>query len=424
MIRKNQRTESLPLVAVELGSSGVRAMAAERLENGIFHILGVEESEKFPSIEKGNIIQSGNVGYMIAEVLNKLSNRVGAESLPTAFVPVGGTPMMITPVQSKRDNVHSARITKAQLSEMEKECFDKINNKYPEYAVIGVVPAYFLLDGEEFLWDDLVTETQRGTLIEGHYTAFVTKQEVADKIDKSFDQAMRSVEQSFVRPDVLLSAFAQEDGARVLQEGCAVFDFGAQTTALSIYKGTEYLFHKVVPLGGNHITDLLAQQGISMATAERLKCEYGYASASYVQKNLHIRLKATQELGGELQITSTEIADLIESKLKETLGPLLESLDKYKDRIKTIYITGGASMLCGLDAYLQSLTGLTTMYGAHDLLVDRNTEEQYLSPRYSSLVGTLLLGASYRDTHKGELVKPPKLVDKIKDTAITLFSNE
>lgn len=411
------------MVAVELGSSGVRAMAAERKENNVFHILGVEESEKFPSIEKGNIVQSGNVGYMIAEVLKKLGNRIGKDSLPTAFVPVGGTPMMIAPVHSKRDNIHSARITKSQLKEMEKECYDKINNKYPDYAVIGVVPAYFLLDENEFYWDDLVTEMQRGTIIEGFYTAFVTKKEVAEKIDKSFDQAMRSIEQSFVRADALLSAFAQEDGAQVLQDGCAVIDFGAQTTTLSIYKGTEYLFHKVVGLGGNNITTLLSQQGISMEAAERLKCEFGYVSREYVEKNLHIRIKASEEVGGELRISSEEIADLIESKMKEILSPLLGSLNKYKERIQTLYITGGASMLCGLDAYMHSLTGITTLYGAHDLLVDRDTEEQYLSPRYSALVGTLLLGACYRDTHKGELVKPPKLVDKFKDAAITLFTN-
>ena len=246
----------------------------------------------------------------------------------------------------------------------------------------------------------------------------------AEKIDKSFDQAMRSIEKSFVRADVLLSAFAQEDGYRVLQDGCAVIDFGAQTTTLSIYKGSEYLAHKVVPQGGYNITTLLSQQGISFNSAEKLKRNYGYASADYVEKNLHIRLKATEEIGGELQITSVEIADLIESKLKEILVPILEQIDKYKDRIKTLYITGGASMLCGLDAYMQSLTGINPLYGAHDALVGRDTEEQYFSPRYSSLVGTLLLGASYRDTHKGELVKPPKLVDKFKVAAITLFSNE
>lgn len=424
MIKKTQRTESLPLVALELGSSGVRAMAAERIENGVFHILGVEESGKFPSIEKGNIIQSGNVGYMIAEVLRKLGNRIGVNELPTAFVPVGGTPMRIVSVQSKRDNVHSARITKTLLSDMEKECYDKINDKYPDYAVIGVVPAYFLLDGEEFYWDDLVEEMQRGTLIEGHYTAFVTNKDVVEKLDKSFDQAMRSVEQSFVRPDVLLSAFAQEDGLQVLQDGCAILDFGAQTTTLSVYKGSEYLFHKSVPLGGYNITTLLSQQGMSFEVAEKLKCGYGYASRQYVEKNLHMRLKASEELGGELQITSEEIADLIESKLKETLLPLVESLAKYKDRIATLYITGGGSMICGLDAYLEEWTGIKTLYGGHDLLVDRQTDEQYLSPRYSSLVGALLLGASYRDTHKGELVKPPKLVQKITSGVITLFSNE
>lgn len=425
MTRKTQRTESLPLVAVELGSCGVRAMAAEKMENGVFRILGVEESEKYPSIEKGNVIQSGNVGYMIGEVLKKLGNRIGQDKLPTAFVPVSGTPMKIAPVHTKRDNIHRARITKAHLNDMIKECYEKINDKYPEYAVIGVVPAYCVLDDKEFSWDALEEETQRGTILEGHFTAFVTKKEIVEKIEKSFDQAGRSIEQSFLRPDALLSAFAHEDGAQILEDGCALLDFGAQTTALSIYKGSEFLYHKVVALGGNSITSLLAQQGISETAAERLKCEYGYASRDFVEENLHLRLKATAELvNGVLTISSVEVADLIESKLQEILDPLLVQLEKYKNRITTLYITGGGSMLYGLDAFLESVTGIKTLYGAHDLLVSRDTEEQYLSPRYSALVGTIVLGSTYRDTHKGELVKPPKLMDKFKDSIIIpLFSS-
>lgn len=425
MIKQTIRTETLPLVALELGSNSVRAIAAEHIAGDRFRILGFEESQKHPSVDQANVIQSENTAFMISEVLNKLANRIGVPNLPTAFVPMGGYPTMIAPVQAKRDNVHIARVTKALLQGMEDECYDKIRTRYPDLEVIGLVPAYFSLDGQEFYWDDIRQETQRATLVEGHYTAFIAKKIWVEKFDKCFDQAMRSIEQPFVRVDALLSVFAAEDGDAILQEGCAVLDFGAKTTTLTIYKGSEYLYHKVVGQGGYHITSLLAQQGISFDNAEKVKRMYGYASRAQVTENKRLRIPSvTPEIGQNWVVSFTELSDLIESKLREILQPFIQTILSYGDRIHTIYITGGGSMIQGLDTYLESLTNLKVMYGLHDVLLSEDTDPVFFEPRYTSLIGALLLGAYHRDTHKGELVKSPKLVDKIKAVTIDIFSNE
>ena len=79
--------------------------------------------------------------------------------------------------------------------------------------------------------------------------------EMTTQLQKSFDQAGRSIEQSFVRPEVLLSAFAVQDGYDTLQRGCGVLDIGAETMTLTLYKGGQYLFNKVYPHGSHHLTD-------------------------------------------------------------------------------------------------------------------------------------------------------------------------
>lgn len=425
MLKQTIRTETLPLVALELGSYSVRAIAAERIADDKFRILGLEESQKHPSVDQANVIQSENTAYMISEVLNKLANRIGVPNLPTAFVPIGGYPTKMAAVQAKRDNVHIARVTKALLQSMEDECYEKIRDSYPDLEVLGLVPAYFLLDGKEHYWDDVRSETELATLVEGHYTAFITKKIWVEKFDKCFNQAMRSIEQSFVRVDALLSVFAAEDGDAILQEGCAVLDFGAKTTTLTVYKGSEYLYHRVVAQGGYHISTLLAQQGIRFEHAEKVKKDYGFASRAQVKENKRLRIPSVAPEIGEYWVASfNEIADLIDSKLQEILQPLLETIATYGDRIHTIYITGGGSMLQGLDAYVEEKTGLRVMYGLHDVLLSEDTEDIFYEPRFTSLMGALLLGAYHRDTHKGELVKSPKLVDKIKAGMIDIFSNE
>ena len=420
--RQTKTADSLPLVAIDMGSDSVRAMAARRIAPDLFQVLGVEErSQKLGNlcVEQGIITQSSNAGYVIAEVLKLLANRIGEVELPTAFLSIGGHSMQIVAVHSKRDQARKKEISQSLLDEMEQECKQKIELRNPEVAVLGLVPSYFKLDGVE--QDDVPNPEQRAALVEAHYIAFYGRKVIDTQLQKAFSQAGRSIEHAFVRPEALLSAFATCDGIQVLLNGCAVLDLGAQTTTLTVYKGGQYLINKVVPKGGYHITRMLEQQGMSFTTAEVLKKQFGCASPAYVEKNVRLRVPASEEIGGDMIISSHELAEAIEIKLQEILSPLMEELKKAEDRIATLYITGGGSMLQGMEDYIQSLTPVRVQYGAHNLLLHRDTEEKYLSPQYTSLVGTILLGQDYRDTHKNQLVRKPGFFEKVKESTLDMF---
>ena len=401
MARKQPKTaDSFPLVAIDLGSDSVRAMAARRIAPDLFQILGVEERpQKFGNVcvEQGIVSQSSNAGYVIAEVLKLLANRIGVDELPTAFLSVG-------------------------LDEMEQECKEKIEMRNPDVTVLGLVPSFFTLDGEE--QDDPPRPDQRAALLEAHYIAFYGRKAIDTQLQKAFSQAGRSIEHAFVRPECLLSAFATCDGSHVLDDGCAVLDMGAQTTSLAVYKAGQYLLNKVVPKGGYHITRMLEQQGLSFATAEVLKKQYGCAAPAFVPKPVRLRVPAAPEIGGDIVISAEELAEAIELKLQEILSPLMDDLKKVQDRIKTIYITGGGSMMTGMAEYIQTLIPVPVTYGAHNLLLHRDTEEKYLSPAYTSLVGTLLLGQDYRDNHKNQPVRQPGFFDRMKESTLDMFIDQ
>ena len=426
MARKQPQTaDSLPLVALDLGSDSVRAMAARRIAPDLFQILGVEErSQKLGNVcvEQGIITQSSNAGYVIAEVLKLLANRIGIDELPTAFLSVGGQSMQIVAVHSKRDQARRKEISQALLDEMEQECKEKIEMRNPDVSVLGLVPSFFTLDGVE--QDEIPSPEQRAALVEAHYIAFYGRKAIDTQLQKAFSQAGRSIEHVFVRPECLLSAFATCDGNHVLANGCAVLDLGAQTTSLAVYKGGQYLMNKVVPKGGYHITRMLEQQGMSFATAEVLKKQFGCAAPAYIQKNVRLRVPAAPEIGGEMVIAADELAEAIELKLREILEPLMEELKKVEERIQILYITGGGSMLQDMAEYIQSLTPLRVTYGAHNLLLHRDTEEKYLSPAYTSLVGTLLLGQDYRDNHKNQPVRQPGFFDRMKESTLDMFIDQ
>ena len=81
-------------------------------------------------------------------------------------------------------------------------------------------------------------------------------------------------------------------------------------------------------------------------------------------------------------------------------------------------------MLQGMAEYIQSLTGIRVQYGAHNLLLHRDTDEKYLSPQYTSLVGTILLGQDYRDCHKNQLVRKPGFLDRFKESTLDMFIDQ
>ena len=139
---------------------------------------------------------------------------------------------------------------------------------------------------------------------------------------------------------------------------------------------------------------------------------------------VRLRIPASPELGGDFVISTQELAEAIELKLQEILTPVWEELKKVENRISTLYLTGGGSMLQGLAEYIQSQTAVKVQYGAHNLLLHRDTEDKYLSPQYPSLIGTILLGQDFRDNHKDQLVQKPGFFEKMKESTLDMFIDQ
>lgn len=419
MAKKRQILQSVPLVAVDLGSHGVRAMAAEMTTGGLLRILGVETSNKFECVERGIVINTSDAGFMINEVLKKLSNRVRVEALPSAFVCVGGRTMQVVAVHSTRDQVRRKEIAQPLLDAMEVECKQKIEARNPDVAVLDLVPYFYKLDGVE--QEHQPTENQRAALVEAHFIAFVGKKELEQKIVDSFNRSAKRLEHIYVRPDALMNAITTDED---MANGCAILDMGAQTTTLTVYKGNQYLYNKVVPLGGYDITRDIEQIGISFAYAEQLKCKYGYASADMVSTNHRFRLPAPTMPQGEVAVMATEIADIISARLEQMLTPLLDVLNAEASRFRVLYVTGGAAMLQGLVEYIQAKTSIPVMYGSHASWLTTDTPDEMCMPTYSSLVGTLLLGADYRNKHPEVTTSGEGILDIIKEKTLTIFTDQ
>ena len=416
--QQQQKADSLPLVAIDLGSSGVRAIAAECVGEDMFRILGTASSHREGGVKQGTIESTANVGFMIHEVLRLLANTIHIDNLPTAFVLLGGRSMQAVDVAARRDQVHRLSVSPQLLTDMRNECIAKIERSYPEFKVFDVIPSCYVLDGVP--QEDIPTNAQKAAKVDVYYTAFAAKKELDSRLNMSFDRAGKSIESSFIRADVLLSVFQcqearEQENNDIFAKGCAVIDMGAQTTTLTIYKGGAYLVSKVYPRGGDDVTSAIAAQlQISQDKAEQLKQGWGVASPNFVEDKELVAISKTK---------AVDLAAIIEAKLNEIFEPVWKKLNEYTDRIECLYITGGASMLQGMYSYVcQHNANLDVRYGMHDYLLTTDTDEEFFKPVYSDLVGALLAGQDYRNQHKDEPVKKPNFIQKVEDALVDLFT--
>lgn len=410
MARKNiEINSSHPLVAIDMGHA-MRAMAAERDEKGLLRVLGVEWSGKTTYTERGVVTNTSGASFCVNEILKLLANRIHCDNLTKAFVPLGGRSMKIVEVTSKRNQLQKKTIPDSLLDAMEKECKQKIEERNPAVAVLGLVPSVYVLDGVE--QKDVPLPEQEAQWVSVTYIAFVGKKELEQKVKDCFIRIPKRVEHMYARPDALMCALASAEDLHV---GCAILDMGAQTTTLTVYKGNKYVYNRVVSQGGYDITRDIEQLGMSFAYAERLKCDYGCASAELLTKNNVYRIPNPMVEGGVTLVKSNELCDVIANRLNQILEPLMSDLNNLGESIGVLYITGGASMLNGAEAYVQGKTEIPVMYGSHAPWLTEDTPDEYCAPNYTSLVGTLLLGGFYRDMHP-EQVHEDALMKRLKET--------
>ena len=113
-----------------------------------------------------------------------------------------------------------------------------------------------------------------GSHIEGRFLNIVARASVRKNLEHCFQQAKIDIADQLIAPLVTANAVLTESERR---SGCALIDFGADTTTISVYKNNILRFLTVLPLGGNSITRDITTLQMEEEEAERLKKAYGDA---------------------------------------------------------------------------------------------------------------------------------------------------
>lgn len=390
------------IIAVDLGSTHIRAIAAEERENNILHILGVEEKTTSNGVQYGIAEKVTNIGYDINECIKLLKNQTHIADVNSAFVAIGGRGMQLVETSVNRYLGNNRLISDKLLEDMENECKEKTAKQ--DVLVFDVIPQYFLIDNNT---ETENPEGQKASEIKGFYKILVGNPKSKENTQRSFDRTGIVIEYDPNKIDAISAALLDD---RDRDGGCAIIDFGGETTTLSIFKNRKLQHVCVVPLGGRNITKDIQSLGISEQNAEKLKKIKGQAMESMVQQPVYIQIPSIDATQPAVRINTKFLAKVIEARLSEILNKIFIELKEYETALEgDLILTGGGCMLHNIVDFVQQYTNLQVRIGSHNEWLSQETLNSFWAPDYSQLIGTLVLGSSYQKEHKNEEVKTPKI---------------
>ena len=180
--------------------------------------------------------------------------------------------------------------------------------------------------------------------LEGNYLNILLKKQVADYIAQCFRMAQVQILDGYVAPMAQAEAVLTDDDR---QQGCALVDYGADTTTVSVYKNGLLRYLRVIPLGSSLITrDLCAVLKIETDQAEQIKCAYGLCNLIGSQDN-----DEKIVLNGH-NVSLNEIGEIIEARNEEIIRNVVAQIKAsgYSEVLYAgIVLTGGGSQLRQLD---------------------------------------------------------------------------
>ena len=333
------------IAAIELGSSKIAGIAGKKNNDGSIQVLAYAREEAASFVHKGCIYNIDKAAHAIDAIVEQLEEQLHS-SIAKVYVGIGG--------QSLRTVKNTVSRSLEEESIISLDLVDTLNDENREaplvdMCVLDVAPQEYKIDNT--LHVDPVGVT--GQHIVGQYLNIVARNSLKKNLELSFEQAEVKIADLFVAPLALAKAVLTENEMR---SGCALVDFGADTTTILVYKNNILRHLCVLPLGGNNITRDIASLQMEEEDAEKLKLTYGNVLYEE-EEGAEAPATCTLEDGRTLELA--QLNNIIGARAEEILANVWNQiqLSGYEDKLFSgIVFTGGGSNLKNLETLFRRIS--------------------------------------------------------------------
>ena len=365
------------IVGIDLGTSKIVGVLGRKNEQGVITILASETIPSDSCVRYGVIYNIDEAAGKIKKLINLLENKT-AKKIGKVYVSVAGKSLRAIDHSETQVLVDNTAVTFGLLDKMEQQA--KLNKPqfFTNYSVLA--PEYYL-DGK---YEEEPID-KNATSVEGHYRLIVGRPNIKNNLQKAITEKCHIDIAGYIVGPVATAALILEEADR--QAGCALIDFGAGTTTVSIYKDGLLRHMSVIPFGGRTITKDVAALGFAPDSAESYKIRYGKVGKD--------KSKPTEGETISPDVDLRELNKVIQLRQDEILLNVINLIRQsgYADKLAAgIIIIGAASHLNGLAEYFADKSKLAVRKGGVKRVYINNVSEIVQNPAYTQSLGLLLFG--------------------------------
>jgi cell division protein FtsA len=383
-----QAKGDLLVTALDIGSSKVSALIAERSEAGDITVLGTGQRES-RGVRRGYIADMDATEKSIREAVEQ-AERIAGTNIEDVWVSfsAGG---LVSDIAQVEVELGGHRVEQEDIDEL---LGAGRNSLDPDgRMILHAQPTLYTLDGLQGVKKPLGLHAD--TLGVDIHVVSADGSPV-----RNLDLCVRSAHlevKSIVASPVATGMACLSDEEREL--GVALVEIGAGVTNVSLFAGGMLVGLTSIPFGSADITDDVASAfGTRRDQAERMKCYHGSATASPRDNHEMIEVAPISTDDGAVEgqrITRAQLIAVIRQRLEHLAGEIGKALKElgFTGPVgRQVVLTGGGAELKGIADYVQGALGRATRIGRPRGLV--GLPDAHSGPAFATLAGLIHYAAS------------------------------
>lgn len=370
-----------PVVAIDIGTTKVSAIAAEIEQDGI-SVIGAS-TQPSHGVRKGIIINMDSTIDSVKTAVEELETMAGID-VRSAVIGVSGShikgfcnngAVALTRGEVRKNDLTAVmEAAKAVVIPTDRE-------------VIQILPQEFVLDDQDGIRDPL---GMAGTRLEARVYIATGAVGVTQNIIRCLNRSAVKV------GDMILQHIASADAVLSADErelGCVLVDIGGGTTDIAVFFRGSLRFCATLPIGGVQITsDIAIGLRTPIADAEEIKKSFGNAAAPPADPGSQIQAGIIGESGSKT-VSHATLNQIITARVDETFGLIKKELSAagcLEHLPAGIVITGGSALLTGMCEAAGRTLGMPARIGLPAGFSGLNDVK---GPQYASSTGLALCAA-------------------------------
>jgi cell division protein FtsA len=375
------------ITALDVGSSKVSALIAQKADDGTLVVLGTGQRES-RGVKRGYVADMHATELAIREAVEQ-AERIAGQNIEDVWVSfsAGG---LISDIVRLESDLGGHRIEQNDIDDLLKAGRDAIDPQGK--MVLHAQPTRYTVDGLAGVRRPLGLHAER-LGVDIHVVA--TDGAPVRNLDHCVRSAHLEV-RSIIAAPVATGLACLTDEEREL--GVALVEIGAGVTNVSVFSQGVLSGLASIAMGSADITDDIASAfGTARAWAERTKCFHGSANLSPRDNHEMIDVvPAIPDDGSEgPRITKAQLNAIIRKRLERLMGEIQKELKKlsFEDPAgRQIVLTGGGAELKGIADYAQQFLGSAVRVGRPKGLVA--LPEAHAGPAFATLAGLARFAAA------------------------------